>query len=49
MDALKYMLTDTPPMGRLVTMTKRPLPPKLRMWNEMEAATVDNRSHRYMR
>lgn len=49
MDALRYMLTDTPPMGRLVTMTKRPLPPKLRMWNEMEAANVDNRSHRYMR
>jgi hypothetical protein len=49
MDALKYMLTDTPQPGTLVTTTRRPLPPKLRMWNEMEAATVDNRSHRYMR
>jgi len=48
MDALKYMLTDTPQAGTIVTRMKRPLPPRLRMWNEMEAATVDNRSHRYM-
>lgn len=48
MDALRYLITDTPSNARIVSRKRKPLPAKLRMWHEFDAAQRnDNRSHRY--
>lgn len=47
MDALKYMLSKQPIVGRWFANRPVPLPQAVRQWHESEAGTRDARGHRY--
>lgn len=46
MDALKYMLSKQPSLGRLFA-NRPPLPKAVTRWQESEAASVRSKAHRY--
>lgn len=47
MDALKYMLSKQPMVGKWFASRSAALPPTLQRWNESDRAVRDGRHHRY--